>query len=165
MGGVQFTSTYSAVLTEHTIPCTLSANDSHTSSGFLRTSAKINELYDHRYRRKKRAVLGCGILPKCGGVHGSKPSRVPADITDAFNGFIQSIQCARIVQCQYSNSLRAGKSRDRIPVGVRFSAPIQTGPGAHPASYTTCTGSFPGVKRPGRSADHPPYLAPRLKKE
>jgi len=29
-------------------------------------------------------------------------------------------------------------------VGARFSAPVQTGPGAHPASYTVCTGSFPG---------------------
>jgi hypothetical protein len=31
-------------------------------------------------------------------------------------------------------------------VGARFSAPVQTGPGAHPASCTTGTGSFPGVK-------------------
>jgi hypothetical protein len=30
------------------------------------------------------------------------------------------------------------------------------GPGAHPASCTMGTGSFPGVKRPGRGADHPP---------
>jgi hypothetical protein len=35
------------------------------------------------------------------------------------------------------------------------------GPGAHPASCTMDTGSFPGVKRPGRGADHPPLLAPR----
>ena len=35
---------------------------------------------------------------------------------------------------------------DRIPVGARFSAPVQTGPGAHPASCTISTGSFPGVK-------------------
>jgi hypothetical protein len=28
--------------------------------------------------------------------------------------------------------------------GARFSAPVQTGPGAHPASYTMGTGSFPG---------------------
>jgi hypothetical protein len=41
-------------------------------------------------------------------------------------------------------------------VGARFSAPIQTGPGAHPTSYTMCTGSFSGIKRPGRSVDHPP---------
>ena len=38
-------------------------------------------------------------------------------------------------------------------------------PGAHPASYTMGTGSFPGVKRPGRGVDHPLHLAPRLKKE
>jgi len=28
----------------------------------------------------------------------------------------------------------------------RFSAPVQTGPLAHPASYTMGTGSFPGGK-------------------
>ena len=32
------------------------------------------------------------------------------------------------------------------PVGARFSAPVQTGPVAHPASCTMGTGSFPGVK-------------------
>jgi hypothetical protein len=37
----------------------------------------------------------------------------------------------------------------------RFSVPVQTGPGAHPASYTVGTGSFLGVKRPGRGVDHP----------
>ena len=40
--------------------------------------------------------------------------------------------------------------------GSRFSTPVQTGPGAHPASCTMGTGSFPGVKRPGRGVDHPP---------
>ena len=30
-----------------------------------------------------------------------------------------------------------------------FSAPVQTGPGAHPASYTMGTGSFPGVNGRG----------------
>ena len=47
---------------------------------------------------------------------------------------------------RYSDWLRAGRSGDRIPVGARFSAPVQTGPGAHPASCTMGTGSFPGVK-------------------
>ena len=37
-------------------------------------------------------------------------------------------------------------------------------PWVHPASYTTGTGSFPGVKRPGRGVDHP-QLQLRLKKE
>jgi len=35
---------------------------------------------------------------------------------------------------------------DRIPVVARFSATVQTGPRAHPASLTMGTGSFPGVK-------------------
>ena len=43
---------------------------------------------------------------------------------------------------------------NRIPVGTRFSAPVQTGHGAHPASCTMGTESFPGGKeRPGRDAD------------
>jgi hypothetical protein len=60
---------------------------------------------------------------------------------------------------------RAGRSGDRIPVAARFFTPVQTGPGAHSAFYTMGTGSFPGVKRPGRGVNHPPHLAPKLKKE
>ena len=40
--------------------------------------------------------------------------------------------------------------------GRDISAPVQTDPGAHPASYKMGTGSFPRVKRPGRGVDHPP---------
>jgi hypothetical protein len=35
---------------------------------------------------------------------------------------------------------------DRIPVGPKFFAPVQTGPWAHPASYTMGTVYFPGGK-------------------
>ena len=45
---------------------------------------------------------------------------------------------------RYSDSLRAGRSGDRILEGARFSAPVQTGPWAHPASHTMVTGSLPG---------------------
>ena len=41
--------------------------------------------------------------------------------------------------------------------GARFSAPVQTGPGAHPASCTMGTGSFPGVKS-GRGVTLTPHL-------
>ena len=35
--------------------------------------------------------------------------------------------------------------------------------GAHPASYTVGTVSFPGVKRPGRGVDHPPPSSAKVK--
>ena len=59
---------------------------------------------------------------------------------------------------RYSDSLRPERSGDRKPVGARFSAPVQTVPGAYPASCTMGTGSFQRVKRPGRGVDHPPHL-------
>ena len=50
-------------------------------------------------------------------------------------------------------------------MGARFSTHIQTGPGAHPASRTMGTGSYPGGKeRPGRDADlSPPSSAVAMK--
>ena len=67
----------------------------------------------------------------------------------------------------YSDWLRAGRCGDRIPVWTRFSAPVQTGPGAHPASSTVGTGSFPGgggKKRPERDADPSPPSSAMVKK-
>ena len=46
---------------------------------------------------------------------------------------------------------------------ARVSAPVQTGPGAHPASYTMGTEYFPGVKRPGRGVDHLPLSSAEVK--
>ena len=48
-------------------------------------------------------------------------------------------------------------------MGVTFSVPVQTDPGAHPFSHTMGTGSFPGVKRPGRGVDHPPPYSAEVK--
>jgi len=47
-------------------------------------------------------------------------------------------------------------------VGARFSAVIQTGSGAHPAFSTMGTGSFLGIKRPGRG-NHPPPSSTKVK--
>jgi len=43
---------------------------------------------------------------------------------------------------------------------ARFFTPVQTGPGAHPASCAMGSGSFPGLKGTGRGVDHlPPSTA------
>ena len=55
-----------------------------------------------------------------------------------------------------ATELPAGRSADRIPVGARFSAPVQTGPGAHPASCTMGTGSFQGMTN-GRDVTLTPH--------
>ena len=47
--------------------------------------------------------------------------------------------------------------------GARIYVPVKTGLGAHPASYTMYTGSFPGVKRPGSGVDHPPTYSAEVK--
>jgi hypothetical protein len=54
--------------------------------------------------------------------------------------------------------------KKKIPVGARFFAPVQTGPGAHPASCTRGTRSFPGVES-GRGVTLTPHtvLVPRSK--
>jgi hypothetical protein len=52
--------------------------------------------------------------------------------------------------------LEAGRSGNRIPVGVEIFRNLPDRPGAHTTSYAKGTESFPGVKRPGRDADHPP---------
>jgi hypothetical protein len=66
--------------------------------------------------------------------------------------------------CRDSESLRAGRSGDRISVRARFSALVNTGPGAQPVSSTMVTGSFPGgVMRPGRGVDHPPPFSAEVK--
>jgi hypothetical protein len=46
---------------------------------------------------------------------------------------------------------------------ARFSAPVQTGPGAFPASCTMGTGYFPRINWPGRDVEHPPPFSSEVK--
>jgi hypothetical protein len=90
-------------------------------------------------------------------------------LSDATNYLLCIISMMYFVTCgpsRYSNWLRAGRSGDRIPVGTKFSAPVQTGPGAHAASCTMGTGSFPEVES-GRGVTLTPHplLVPWSKKE
>jgi len=69
--------------------------------------------------------------------------------------------CARIVK-SVSDSL-CWRCVEHIRVQTRFSATLQTSPGTHPVSYTKGTGSFSGVKRPGRGVDRPPSSSSEVK--
>jgi hypothetical protein len=106
----------------------------------------------HRIRQKQLTVSEMKYLsnPKCKNV----------------------IKTGRYVRCGPGSSVGittdygAGRSGDRIPVRARFSAPVQCGSGAHPASCTSTmgTGSFPGVES-GRGVTLTPHplLVPRSK--
>jgi hypothetical protein len=74
-----------------------------------------------------------------------------------------SSSCLVNYVCWYRHLLLAGRSGDRISVEARFSSSFWQGLGAHPASYTMGAGSFPGVKGPGRGANHPPLSSAEVK--
>jgi pyocin large subunit-like protein len=57
-----------------------------------------------------------------------------------------------------------GQSGGRIPVGSRFSAPVQTGTGPQPVSKTMSNRLVAGVNLPGVALTIHPHLNPRLKK-
>ena len=78
-----------------------------------------------------------------------------------FYNVLRSRDCSVGIETRYG---LGGPEIESQGGGCRFSAPLQTGCEAHPASYTVGTGAFPGVKRPGRGVEPPPHLAPRLKK-
>ena len=53
--------------------------------------------------------------------------------------------CVPGLRNRYYDSLRDGRSGDRIPVGTKFSAAVKTGPGAHPAGSLSRGQSSRGV--------------------
>jgi len=50
-------------------------------------------------------------------------------------------------------------------VEARFFAPVQNGPGAHPASIKRGTETFPGVKWPGRGVERQPPSSAEVKEK
>jgi hypothetical protein len=83
--------------------------------------------------------------------------------------FVTSVQSLRCVTVAHKNihsvlGVWGGQSRVRIPVGARyFSVPqnVQTGSGAHQASYSMGT----GIKRPGREVNHSPSYSAEVTTE
>jgi hypothetical protein len=75
-------------------------------------------------------------------------------------GVAQSVQC---LTTDWTAGVRSPTEAEDFPSNLC----VQTGSGAHPASYTMGTGgSFPwGKARPGRDADHSPPSSAEFKKE
>ena len=58
---------------------------------------------------------------------------------------------------------RSERSGDRTAMWTKYSAPVQTGPRAHPVTYAVGTGSYSEVKRPGLGIDQPPISSVEIK--
>jgi hypothetical protein len=99
------------------------------------------------------------------GLEGAKNLSQGANKTGGYETDNRTLRHFRFSQrcCLGFKFLQFRRAGDRIPVGARFSAPVQTGPGAYPASYTMGTRSFPGVKWPGRGVDHTPTSSAEVK--
>jgi hypothetical protein len=62
---------------------------------------------------------------------------------------LEKERCGSEWRSQYSDLTHDRRSGAVIPVGARFSALVQTGPGINPATYNWVTGPFPGTKAAG----------------
>jgi len=70
-----------------------------------------------------------------------------------------------VYRSRYNDSLRSGRSGDRIPGEASVPPTVYTGHVAHAVSYKMSVGSFPGLKRPERGVNNPPHFGPKLQKE
>ena len=82
------------------------------------------------------------------GIAGSNPAR-GMDLCVVCCTYRQKAK-RRIIKTKEPSTDEVQSTREykkTFAVQEKFSAPVQIGPGSHPASYTMGTGSFPGVAR------------------
>jgi hypothetical protein len=96
--------------------------------------------------------------------YGITPSQNPINLYNSHNENLKIYNCILNI-CRYSDSLRAGRSGDRVLVGARFSARPDRPWGPHSLPYNGYR-VFPGGKvRPGRAADHSPPSSAKVLEE
>ena len=158
----------------------LAASARHSVTGSGLTPVKNTSRYLFPYRRFQQTTLTLRVLTHCFLlflIYLIIIIYFPKEIEDRwyFSRILKETYWFRYSTCQVgrdssvSIATRYGLDGPGVEFRwqARFFAPVKTGPGAHPASCTMGTGSFPGVKRPGRGValtTHP-QVAPRLKKE
>ena len=127
---------------------------------------KNPNITDIKYRKKKMSLMMVQeILRESHGIknskmRGTKRSTMQCTAKLQNNQWHPWAVIAHLVQ-----RLATGWTvRGSNPSGeARFSATVHTSCKAHPASYTVGTGSFQGVKRPGRDIEHPPLSSSEVK--
>ena len=100
-------------------------------------------------KRSKARVCGRWLA----GIAGSNPARgmdvCGVRCTVRTKGKARTIRTKEQVRIKYKERTRIKKIKNPGGGKVRFFAPVQTGPGTHPASNTRGTGLFPGGKAVG----------------
>jgi hypothetical protein len=127
-----------------------------------------SQFITHEYRIFKcpELITRCAVhLTFCSLVLSSQVSHCPGRWCIGHSQVFLTLQkwwIEVLVYCGwYSDLLQSERSWDWVTVGVGFSAPIQTGPRAHPACCIMQL--FPGVKQPGHALTTHPHQASRLK--
>jgi hypothetical protein len=128
--------------------CQLDAPSRFTPQS-CRTGSWVDHIAALNVSENRQILLSItGIEPRPVQPTASLPTTLPPSSRSLPTTLFRPKHCAAIAG--------TGRSGDRIPVGARFSASVQTGPGPHPASCTMGTVSFPGVKI-GRGVTLTPY--------
>jgi hypothetical protein len=103
-------------------------------------------------------------------IKGALPTETSSDIGEYIDRGVRlsTSHSSSEINNWFCNTLSSTNERfgDRIQMEERFSAPVQTGPGAHSTSYSKGVGSLLGVKSSrGVALSTHHHLVPRLKKE
>ena len=113
--------------------------------------------HSHSAYEKSRRIHNCFLLQVTSNRLQQRPSmRQAIALSGICQNFLKVKYQAWTAIAHSVKRLATGWRVRRIPVGGEIFCTRQTGPGAHPASYTMGNGSFQGVKRPGRGVNHPP---------